>query len=90
MVPGSSLSEFQGRLVPNTQCDYKLDRCSQRTCVLRSPHYPGLYPRNISCTYHIFVLPGEVPQGKQVLVLFTVLVWLDVAVIRGLHYSLLS
>ena len=41
-------------------------RCSQRRCVLESPHYPGLYPRNLTCTYHIFVLPGEVPQGKQV------------------------
>ena len=69
-VPGAGgntdVSGWEGRLVTNTQCDYKLDRCSQRRCVLRSPHYPGLYPRNLTCTYHIFVLPGELPQGKQV------------------------
>ena len=62
----SPVTGWEGRLVANTQCDYKLDRCSQRRCVLRSPHYPGLYPRNLTCTYHIFVLPGELPQGKQV------------------------
>ena len=100
----SSLSEFLGRLVPGTQCDFKLDNCSQRfalimitmmlvmtvmfiimmtimlvmtmmvmtimfivrKCLLRSPHYPGMYPVNISCSYHVFVLPGEIPPGKQV------------------------
>ena len=61
----SDETQFLGRLVPNTQCNYKLDNCSQRKCVVRSPHYPGLYPRNLTCSYHIFVLPGEVPSGKQ-------------------------
>ena len=61
----SDVTQFLGRLVPNTQCDYKLDNCSQRKCLVRSPHYPGLYPRNLTCSYHIFVLPGEVPSGKQ-------------------------
>ena len=61
----SDVTQFLGRLVPNTQCNYKLDNCSQRKCVVRSPHYPGLYPRNLTCSYHIFVLPGEVPSGKQ-------------------------
>ena len=63
---GGGEEEWAGRLVPHTQCDYKLDRCSVRRCVLRSPHYPGLYPRNITCSYHVFVLPGETPPGKQV------------------------
>jgi len=61
----SDVTQFLGRLVPNSQCDYKLDNCSQRKCLVRSPHYPGLYPRNLTCSYHIFVLPGEVPSGKQ-------------------------
>ena len=60
----SDITQFLGRLVPNTQCNYKLDNCSQRKCVVRSPHYPGLYPRNLACSYHIFVLPGS-PSGKQ-------------------------
>jgi len=64
----SDVTQFLGRLVPNSQCDYKLDNCSQRKCLVRSPHYPGLYPRNLTCSYHIFVLPGEVPSGKQALV----------------------
>ena len=39
---------------------------SARKCLLRSPHYPGMYPANLTCSYHVFVLPGEIPPGKQV------------------------
>ena len=62
----SDITQFLGRLVHNSQCHYKLDNCSQRKCLVRSPHYPGMYPRNLTCSYHVFVLPSEIPSGKQV------------------------
>jgi hypothetical protein len=56
-------------LVPGTACDYKLTNCSRRACVLRSPNYPGLYNRNLTCAHHIYVLPGEAPAGRHTAVI---------------------
>ena len=63
----SDITQFLGRLVHNSQCHYKLDNCSQRKCLVRSPHYPGMYPRNLTCSYHVFVLPSKIPAGKPVI-----------------------
>ncbi len=57
-------SHHYGRLVPGTNCDYKLTNCSRRACTVRSPNYPGLYQRNLTCSHHIYVLPAEVPPGR--------------------------
>jgi hypothetical protein len=64
----SSSSVQLGRLVPGTPCDYKLTNCSRRACVVRSPNYPGLYNRNLTCSHHIYVLPSEVPPGRVAVV----------------------
>ena len=44
----SSLSSYYGDPVPGTLCSRNLHSCDQRTCVIQSPNFPGLYPRFVS------------------------------------------
>ena len=34
-------------------CDREFSDCRQQTCFVQSPNYPGVYPRNRRCLYHI-------------------------------------
>ena len=34
-----------GDPVPGTLCSHNLHSCDQRTCIIQSPNFPGLYPR---------------------------------------------
>ena len=34
-----------GDPVPGTLCSRNLHSCDQRTCILQTPNFPGLYPR---------------------------------------------
>ena len=36
---------WYGDPVPGTLCSRNLHSCDQRTCILQSPNFPGLYPR---------------------------------------------
>ena len=39
------------------------------SCFLsRSPNFPGLYPRNTTCSYRVLVRKSEVPRGRHALV----------------------
>ena len=53
---------FRGRDVPGTFCDKVFDDCDQNNCKIQSPNFPGLYPRNLTCYYHI--KQKNVPDGK--------------------------
>ena len=39
-----------------------------RRCRLQSPNYPGIYPRNVTCAYHVHVRRADVPAGRRALV----------------------
>ena len=36
---------FYGDPVPGTICSRNLHSCDQRTCIIQSPNFPGIYPR---------------------------------------------
>ncbi|GFT81892.1 uncharacterized protein NPIL_298171 [Nephila pilipes] len=42
-----------GTAIPGTFCDRMFLNCHLRPCRLRSPNFPGFYPRNITCNYHV-------------------------------------
>ena len=42
---GSGAILWYGDPVPGTLCSRNLHSCDQRTCILQSPNFPGLYPR---------------------------------------------
>lgn len=57
---------YLGIDVPGTFCDRFLENCDKRNCKLQSPNYPGMYPRNLTCYYHI--KQSLVPDGKVALI----------------------
>ncbi|XP_055620244.1 uncharacterized protein LOC129764786 isoform X2 [Toxorhynchites rutilus septentrionalis] len=44
---------WNGDLVPGTYCNRNFYDCDKRICRIRSPNYPGIYPRNLTCKYYI-------------------------------------
>lgn len=42
---GASAILWYGDPVPGTLCSRNLHSCDQRTCIIQSPNFPGLYPR---------------------------------------------
>lgn len=42
---GAGAILWYGDPVPGTLCSRNLHSCDQRTCILQSPNFPGLYPR---------------------------------------------
>lgn len=52
----SSLSSYYGDPVPGTLCSRNLHSCDQRTCVIQSPNFPGLYPRFVSLFSFFFLV----------------------------------
>ncbi|XP_055932194.1 uncharacterized protein LOC129962484 [Argiope bruennichi] len=58
----SGKSSYMGRPVPGTYCDREfLDCHSNRRCRIRTPNFPGFYPRNITC--HYFIRHPKAPEG---------------------------
>ncbi|XP_071448796.1 uncharacterized protein, partial [Hetaerina americana] len=43
----------RGHLVPGTYCDRVFRECHRLRCRIQSPNFPGMYPRNASCTYTV-------------------------------------
>ena len=41
----SNIIVSYGDPVPGTLCSHNLHSCDQRTCIIQSPNFPGLYPR---------------------------------------------
>lgn len=48
----SGLNQF-GNPIPGTFCDRMFLNCHFRPCKIRSPNFPGFYPRNITCNYYV-------------------------------------
>ncbi|XP_018009524.2 uncharacterized protein LOC108667054 [Hyalella azteca] len=63
-VPYSPI--YRGQDVPGTFCDKYYEDCDTHNCKVQSPNYPGLYPRNLTCYYHI--RQTHIPEGKVALI----------------------
>ena len=50
-------------------CSYTFSECVSRPCLLQSPNYPGLYPRNTTCAYRIHVRRTDTPKNMHPLVM---------------------
>ncbi|XP_062564229.1 uncharacterized protein LOC134227043 [Armigeres subalbatus] len=44
---------WNGDRVPGSYCNKNFYDCDKRICRIRSPNYPGIYPRNLTCKYYI-------------------------------------
>ncbi|XP_058053296.1 uncharacterized protein LOC131205280 [Anopheles bellator] len=44
---------WNGELMAGSYCNRNFNDCDKRTCRIRSPNYPGIYPRNLTCKYYI-------------------------------------
>jgi len=62
-------SFHMGDLVEGTYCSRIFSNCDKKRCVLQSPNYPGLYPRNLTCYYAI--RQHAIPYGQQALISIT-------------------
>ncbi|KAK4288279.1 hypothetical protein Pmani_038683 [Petrolisthes manimaculis] len=57
---------YRGEDIPNTFCDKLYENCNKKNCKVQSPNFPGMYPRNLTCHYHI--RQTRVPDGKVALI----------------------
>lgn len=57
----------RGTLVAGSYCGRTYDDCHRATCVVQSPNYPGIYPRNVTCKYN--VRQRVVPTCKHAMIL---------------------
>ena len=55
-----------GKEMPKTFCDRSYDNCDKSDCKIQSPNFPGMYPRNLTCYYH--VRQTNIPEGKVALI----------------------
>ncbi|XP_076335553.1 uncharacterized protein LOC143238855 [Tachypleus tridentatus] len=46
-------SQFFGKKETATFCNRQYKNCVAKRCLIRSPNFPGTYPRNITCNYLI-------------------------------------
>lgn len=44
LAPSDAVTHY-GDPMPGTLCSRNLHSCDQRTCILQTPNFPGLYPR---------------------------------------------
>ena len=57
---------YLGKTVRRTFCDRFFENCDQKICKLQSPNFPGIYPRNLTCSF--IVHQPTSPPGKVALV----------------------
>ncbi|XP_054282817.1 cubilin-like [Macrosteles quadrilineatus] len=43
----------RGQVVAGSYCERVFKDCRLQTCYVQSPAYPGVYPRNLHCSYHL-------------------------------------
>uniref|UniRef100_T1JCM1 CUB domain-containing protein n=1 Tax=Strigamia maritima TaxID=126957 RepID=T1JCM1_STRMM len=56
----------RGELIPGTVCDRSYHDCDSQICRVQSPNFPGIYPRNVTCYYHITQI--TVPENKYAMI----------------------
>ena len=59
---------FLGERDREQQCSREYTDCVYSSCRIQSPNYPGMYPRNTTCTYKIHVRRSDVPKGQHALI----------------------
>lgn len=69
LFAGLNESFYMGDLMEGTYCSRIFSNCDKKRCVLQSPNYPGLYPRNLTCYYAI--RQHAIPYGHQALISIT-------------------
>ncbi|VVC44282.1 Hypothetical protein CINCED_3A007418 [Cinara cedri] len=69
MFARANESFHMGELMEGTYCSRIFSDCDKKKCVLQSPNYPGLYPRNLTCYYAI--RQHDIPYGHQALISIT-------------------
>ncbi|XP_054717909.1 uncharacterized protein LOC129227381 [Uloborus diversus] len=58
----SGPASFLGNHISGTYCDKEFTDChGNRRCRIRTPNFPGFYPRNITCNYYI--RQPKAPEG---------------------------
>ncbi len=57
-----------GERVPGSICSRDFTDCVHAKCRIRSPGYPGLYPRNATCKFKVQVRRTDVPRGYRPLI----------------------
>lgn len=69
-APGSpsttSSNIWLGETTQSSYCNRFLSGCDKRHCIIRSPNYPGIYPRNMTCVYRI--TQENVPAGLHAMI----------------------
>lgn len=66
-APASSSSNiWLGETTQSSYCNRFLSGCDKRHCIIRSPNYPGIYPRNMTCVYRI--TQENVPAGLHAMI----------------------
>ncbi|XP_073968471.1 uncharacterized protein isoform X2 [Rhodnius prolixus] len=56
----------RGVHVPGSYCGRTFDECYRSKCQIQSPNFPGMYPRNVTCHYHIW--QKTVPTCKHAMI----------------------
>ena len=55
--------KFTGIRSSSSLCHVIFPACDKKPCYIQSPNFPGLYPRNTTCYYH--VTQNQVPSGNS-------------------------
>lgn len=58
--------KFTGIKSTTSLCHVMFPACDVKPCYIQSPNFPGMYPRNTTCYYHI--VQRQVPFGKRALI----------------------
>ncbi|XP_064121335.1 uncharacterized protein LOC135225787 isoform X1 [Macrobrachium nipponense] len=58
--------KYLGLRDQTTVCNALFSNCDQRPCFVQSPNFPGMYPRNTTCYYHL--KQSRSPEGKKALI----------------------
>ncbi|XP_050696150.1 uncharacterized protein LOC126985386 [Eriocheir sinensis] len=58
--------KYLGLRDKTTVCNAFFSNCDQQPCYVQSPNFPGMYPRNTTCYYHL--KQTKAPPGKRAII----------------------